>query len=57
MVDNKDTEIEVLPVPAPTMGIIGNIPTTMLHPRACVDCNNVVFNNGIEQSRTGYNAY
>ena len=53
----EDTEIEVLPVPAPTMGIIGNIPTTMLHPRACVDCNNVVFKNGIVQTRTGYVAY
>jgi len=53
----EDTEIEVLPVPAPTMGIIGNVPTTMLHPRACVDCNNVVFRNGIVQTRTGYVAY
>ena len=53
----EDTEIEVLPVPAPTMGIIGNVPTTMLHPRACVDCNNVVFINGIVQTRTGYVAY
>ena len=53
----EDTEIEVLPVPAPTIGIIGNIPTTMLHPRACVDCNNVVFKNGIVQTRTGYVGY
>ena len=53
----EDTEIEVLPVPAPTMGIIGNIPTTMLNPRACVDCNNVVFKDGIVQTRTGYVAY
>ena len=53
----EDTEIEVLPVPAPTMGIIGNVPSTMLHPRACVDCNNVVFKNGIVQTRTGYVAY
>ena len=57
MVDNKDTEIEVLPVYAPTLGIIGNIPTTMLGSRACVDCNNVVFKNGIVQTRTGYVAY
>ena len=41
----EDTEIGVLPVPAPTMGIVTNIPSTMLHPRACVDCNNVVFKN------------
>ena len=53
----EDTEIEVLPVPAPTMGIIGNVPSTMLHPRACVDCNNVVFKDGILQTRTGYVAY
>ena len=53
----EDTEIEVLPVPAPTMGIIGNIPTTMLNPRACVDCNNVVFKDGIVSTRTGYVAY
>ena len=53
----EDTEIEVLPVPAPTMGIIGNVPTTMLNPRACVDCNNVVFKDGIVQTRTGYVAY
>lgn len=57
MVDNKDTEIEVLSVPAPTVGIIGNIPTTMLNPRACVDCNNVVFKDGIVSTRTGYVAY
>ena len=53
----EDTEIEVLPVPAPTMGIIGNVPTTMLNPRACVDCNNVVFKDGIVSTRTGYIAY
>ena len=53
----EDTEIEVLPVPAPTMGIIGNVPSTMLNSRACVDCNNVVFKDGIVQTRTGYVSY
>jgi len=53
----KDNIIEVLPVPAPTMGVIGNVPTTMLDPRACVKCNNVRFKNGIVSTRTGYKAY
>lgn len=53
----EDTEIEVLSVPAPTMGIIGNVPSTMLNPRACVDCNNVVLRDGIVQTRPGYVAY
>ena len=53
----RDNIIEVLPVPAPTMGIIGNVPTTMLNPRACVNCNNVVFKDGIVSPRTGYVAY
>ena len=53
----KNEIIEVLPVPAPVVGIIGNIPTTMLDPRACVNCNNVVFKDGIVSPRTGYIAY
>ena len=53
----RDNIIEVLPVPAPTMGIIGNVPTTLLNPRACVNCNNVVFKDGIVSPRTGYISY
>jgi len=52
----EDTEIEVLPVYAPTLGIIRNIPSTMLDPRACVNCTNVRLKNGVVSTRTGYAA-
>ena len=58
MVDKrKNTEVEVFPIYAPTLGIIGHIPPTMLDPRACVDCNNVRFKDGVVSKRTGYATY
>lgn len=58
MVDNKkDTEIEPFPVYAPTLGIIGNIPPTMLDPRAFTNCNNIRLKDGVASKRTGYVAY
>jgi hypothetical protein len=58
MVDKKkSTEIETFPIYAPTLGIIGHIPSTMLDPRACVNCNNVRFKDGVVSKRTGYATY
>ena len=47
-------KIETLPVYAPTLGIVRNIPPTMLDPRACVSCTNVRFKDGVISKRTGY---
>ena len=58
MADNKkDIEIEPFPVYAPTLGIIGNIPPTMLDPRAFTNCNNIRLKDGVASKRTGYVAY
>ena len=53
----KNTEIEPFPVYAPTLGIIGNIPPTMLDPRAFTNCNNIRLKDGVASKRTGYVAY
>jgi len=47
-------KIETSPIYAPTMGIIRNIPPTMLDPRACTNCTNIRFKNGTISKRTGY---
>ena len=57
MAVGKNVETEQFPIYAPTLGIIGNIPPTMLDPRACVDCNNVRFRDGVVSKRTGYVTY
>ena len=57
MADNKDIEIEPFPIYAPTLGIIGNIPPTMLDPRAFTNCNNIRLKDGVASKRTGYVAY
>ena len=57
MASKKLTKIELFPIYAPTLGIMGNLPTTMLNPRGCVDCNNIRFKDGILSKRTGYVAY
>jgi len=57
MVDKNNTEISTFPSYAPTLGIIGNIPSTMLDPRACVNCNNIRFKDGVVSKRTGYVVY
>jgi len=57
MPNEKDTEIGVFPVYSPTLGIIGHIPSTLLNPRACVNCNNVRFRDGVVSKRTGYVTY
>ena len=53
----KDFEITPFPVYAPTLGIIGNIPPTMLDPRAFTNCNNIRPKDGVASKRTGYVAY
>jgi hypothetical protein len=50
-------KIEASPIYAPTLGIIGNIPPTMLDPRAFTNCNNVRLKDGVASKRTGYVAY
>jgi len=58
MADNKkDFEIEPFSIYAPTLGIIGNIPSTMLDPRAFTNCNNIRLKDGVASKRTGYVAY
>lgn len=57
MAGKEDTKIETSPIYAPTLGIIGNIPSTMLDPRACINCNNVRFKDGVVSKRTGYATY
>ena len=53
----EDVKIAPSPVYAPTLGIIGNIPSTMLDPRAIVACNNIRLKDGVASKRTGYVAY
>lgn len=52
-------EIVVKPFPiyAPTLGIIGHIPSTMIDPRAFANCNNIRLKDGVASKRTGYVAY
>lgn len=50
-------KIETSPIYAPTLGIIGNIPPTMLDPRAFTNCNNIRLKDGVASKRTGYVAY
>lgn len=52
----EDTEVKVFPVYAPTLGIIRNIPSTMLDPRACTNCSNIRLKGGVVSKRTGYGA-
>lgn len=52
----EDTEIEVFPIYAPTLGIIRNVPSTMLDPRACVNATNIRLKGGVISKRTGYGA-
>ena len=53
----EEIVIKPFPVYAPTLGIIGNIPPTMLDPRAFTDCNNIRLRDGVASKRTGYVAY
>ena len=53
----EDVVIKPFPIYAPTLGIIGNIPSTMLDPRAFTNCNNIRLKDGVASKRTGYVAY
>jgi len=53
----EDVVIKPFPAYAPTLGIIGNIPSTMLDPRAFTNCNNIRLKDGVASKRTGYVAY
>lgn len=53
----EEIVIEPFPIYAPTLGIIGNIPPTMLDPRAFTNCNNIRLKDGAASKRTGYVAY
>jgi len=51
-----EMKIEASAVYAPTLGIIGNIPPTMLDPRAFTNCDNIRLKDGV--ARNGkYNWY
>ena len=52
-----DVEIKPFPIYAPTLGIIRNIPSTMLDPRAITNCNNIRLQDGVISKRTGYVEY
>ena len=41
----------------PSLGLIKNEPTSILNPRASIDCQNVRYYNGIVEKRTGYVDY
>lgn len=41
----------------PTLGLITNEPTSILNPRASIDCQNVRFENGVIKKRQGYADY
>lgn len=53
----EEIVIKPFPVYAPTLGIIRNIPSTMLDPRAFTNCNNIRLKDGVASKRTGYVAY
>ena len=41
----------------PDLGLVLNEPTSNLNPRACIDCNNVMFKNGTGSKRFGFSGY
>ena len=41
----------------PSLGLVLNEPTSILNPRASIDCNNVRYYNGKAEKRTGYIDY
>ena len=41
----------------PSLGLIKNEPTSILNPRASIDCQNVRYENGRAFHRTGYSDY
>ena len=53
----EEIVVKPFPVYAPTLGIIGNIPPTMLDPRAFTNCNNIRLKDGVASKRTGYVAH
>ena len=41
----------------PDLGLVLNEPTSNINPRACIDCNNMMFKNGTASKRFGYADY
>ena len=45
---------KIYPIYAPSRGLVKNVPSPFLDPRACPDCQNVRFYDQIVEKRTGY---